>query len=67
MDENGIIEDKALVAILQQGEAEVDAFESIFHRYYPMVLNFIKGLLMVEGAAEDVSQNIFMKLWINRF
>jgi RNA polymerase sigma-70 factor (ECF subfamily) len=67
MDENGIIEDKALVAKLQQGEAEVDAFESIFHRYYPMVLNFIKGLLKDEGAAEDVSQNIFMKLWINRF
>ena len=67
MEEKDKQPDEILVEKILQGRAEVDAFESIFHRYYPMVLNFIKGMLKDEGAAEDISQNIFMKLWINRF
>lgn len=67
MEEKDKQPDEILVEKILQGRAEVDAFESIFHRYYPMVLNFIKGMLKDDGAAEDISQNIFMKLWINRF
>lgn len=67
MEEKDKQPDEILVEKILQGGAEVDAFESIFHRYYPMVLNFIKGMLKDDGAAEDISQNIFMKLWINRF
>lgn len=67
MEKDGKYTDSELIAALLSGGADVHAFERIFHRYYPMVSGFIRGMLKDEGMAEDVSQNIFMKLWINRF
>lgn len=58
--------DRNLIEDLLQPGADVRAFERVFHRYYPMVLNFIKGMLKDFVMAEDVAQNIFMKLWLNR-
>ena len=68
MKSGGKYTDEDLISILMSGSGtEVDAYERIFHRYYPMVLNFIKGMLKDSAVAEDVAQNIFMKLWINRY
>lgn len=58
--------DGKLIESLLSGSGDVDAYELIFHKYYPMVLNFIKGMLKDNVRAEDVAQNIFMKLWLNR-
>lgn len=58
--------DRNLIEELLQSGADVRAFERVFHRYYPMVLNFIKGMLKDFVMAEDVAQNIFMRLWLNR-
>ncbi len=59
-------DEKLIVDLLSGRGADVRAYEQIFHKYYPMVLNFIKGILKDIVLAEDVAQNIFMKLWINR-
>lgn len=59
--------DAELIAALLSGRDGVLAYERIFHRYYPMVSGFIRGILKDDVMAEDVAQNIFMKLWINRF
>ena len=60
--------DESLMEILMSGGGkEVYAYEKIFHKYYPMVLNFMKGMMKDFVVAEDVAQNIFMKLWINRY
>ena len=59
--------DAELIAALISGRDGVLAYERIFHRYYPMVSGFIRGILKDDVMAEDVAQNIFMKLWINRF
>lgn len=59
--------DEKLIGSLLSGSGDVDAYERIFHKYYPMVLNFIKGMLKDNVRAEDVAQNIFMKLWVNRY
>lgn len=59
--------DEKLIESLLSGRGDVDAYEQIFHKYYPMVLNFIKGMLKDNVHAEDVAQNIFMKLWVNRY
>jgi RNA polymerase sigma-70 factor (ECF subfamily) len=32
-----------------------------------MVLNFVKGLVKNSAVAEDIAQNTFVKLWLNRF
>ena len=49
------------------GGEDKDAFERLFHRYYPMVLNFVKGIVKNYVVAEDIAQNTFVKLWLNRF
>ena len=59
--------DAKLMTDLLSGGESVSAFERIFHKYYPMVFCFIKGMLKDEGRAEDIAQDIFTKLWINRF
>lgn len=45
---------------------EIKAFETLFISYFGKVRCFIKGLLKSEVDAEDLAQDIFIKLWINR-
>jgi len=49
---------------LRNGEHK--AFEVIFTVYYNKVRYFINGLLKSEADAEELAQDIFVKLWINR-
>jgi len=49
---------------LRNGEHK--AFEVIFTAYYNKVRYFINGLLKSEADAEELAQDIFVKLWINR-
>lgn len=59
--------DEKLIADLCREGVDKDAFERLFHRYYPMVLNFTRSLVKNPVVAEDIAQNSFMKLWLNRF
>ena len=43
-----------------------EAFTKVFLLYFSKVKRFISGLLQNDFAAEDLSQNIFIKLWQNR-
>lgn len=38
----------------------------LFHRYYVVVMRFIWKLLKDRETAEDVAQNIFLKIWQGR-
>lgn len=42
------------------------AFESVFLSYFPKVKRYLAGLLQDEDIAEDLSQDIFVKIWQNR-
>ncbi len=53
-----------LVKALSQGDQ--DAFRSLFLSYFPKVKSFITHLTKNEPLAEDLSQDIFVKLWENR-
>lgn len=57
-------EEQELLTRLIRGE--IKAYELLFHRYYPTFLAFVRGLLKDTFAAEDITQNIFLKVWINR-
>lgn len=59
-------DEKLLENLCREG-VDKEAFELLFHRYYPMVLNFTKALVKDPVVAEDIAQNSFMKLWLNRF
>ena len=64
--DNKYSDDRLLQDLCREG-VDKDAFERLFHRYYPMVLNFVKGILKNSIVAEDIAQNTFEKLWLNRF
>ena len=56
--------DSALISAVKKGDK--GAYEQLFVRYYPTLLRFIHGMLKDNHMAEDIAQNIFMKLWIHR-
>lgn len=64
--DNKYSDDRLLADLCREG-VDKEAFECLFHRYYPMVLNFVKGLVKNSAVAEDIAQNTFVKLWLNRF
>lgn len=57
-------EEQLLLRQLKRGD--IDSYEIIFHRYYPTYFHFAKGMLKDIKAAEDIVQNVFMKIWQNR-
>lgn len=57
-------EEQLLLRQLRRGD--MDSYEIIFHRYYPTYFHFAKGMLKDEKSAEDIIQNVFMKIWINK-
>ena len=61
MDVN--IERKMLIS-LKKGDEK--AYEILFGLYYNKVKSFILGLTKDRFVSDDLAQNIFMKLWVNR-
>lgn len=43
-----------------------EAFERLFRDYYPKVMAMLSGMIKDEFIAENIAQDIFMKLWVNR-
>ncbi len=60
---NNLEEHKLLERLIR---GDVAGYEALFHRYYPTFFTFIKGMTKESALAEDITQNIFMKVWINR-
>lgn len=58
------VEDKVLVRRLKDGDKS--AFKVLFERYYPQFISFARRLLRNESAADDMIQNVFLKIWIGR-
>jgi len=67
MDQGDKYPDERLLLELRREGVDVVAYERLFHRYYPMVYNFTKAMVKNPAIAEDIAQNSFMKLWLNRF
>ncbi len=47
-------------------DGEHKAFEDVFTAYYNKIRYFINGLIKSEADSEELTQDIFVKLWINR-
>ncbi len=43
-----------------------EAFRSIFLKYYPKIKYFITHIIKSETIAEELSQDIFLRIWENR-
>ena len=60
LNEN-ILEDKALIIALKNGDEE--AFTSLYHRYCNKVYKFCSLYFTNNSSAEEVVQEVFIKLW----
>lgn len=56
--------EKELLINLSNGE--VKAFNSLFMLYFPKLKLFLSGFLESDAEAEDLTQDVFVKLWQNR-
>lgn len=42
------------------------AFDELFKKYFPKIRKFLYGFLESDAEAEDLAQDVFVKLWQNR-
>lgn len=61
--ENTIVEKKQLEA-LSHGDSK--AFDALFVSYFPRLKHFLSSFLDTETEAEDLAQDVFVKLWQSR-
>ena len=54
--------DEAIIALIRSGRAD-EAFERLLPAYRRRVFGLAYGILRDRGAAEDVAQEVFVKLW----
>ncbi len=56
--------DRELVSAVRGGDDR--AFDAVFLRWYPQVKHFLMSLVKDPSLAEDLSQGVFMKVWLYR-
>lgn len=56
--------EKNLVSKLRRGDKA--SFDELFNRYFEQCFTYAVSLLKDPDAAEDVVQNVFLKLWSGR-
>lgn len=64
-DKNKVLSDKELAEGIVKGDES--CYERLFLRYYVIVRKFISSFIGNEQAAEDLSQELFIRLWNKRF
>lgn len=61
---NKILSDKELAEGIVRGDEA--CYEKLFMRYYVIVRKFIMGFIGDQAAAEDLAQELFIRLWNRR-
>lgn len=58
--------DQELKQLKKLGDSDHNAFDLLFTTYHPKVINFLIGFIKDEETANDMAQEIFFKIWLNR-
>ena len=58
-----LVDDEVIINIKN---GDVSAFENLYHLFYPKVYIFIEKHLQAPQDAEELTQDIFLKIWKNR-
>ena len=53
-----------IIRRLKQDEKK--ALDDLFGYYYPRLFHFSKSILKIEAEVDDILQEVFVKLWLNR-
>ena len=56
--------DAELMIMIQ--DEDRNAFNDLIHRYNDRILNFIDGIMNNRAISQDLTQDTFMKVWINK-
>ena len=59
-----MVSDSKAVERLMHGD--ISAYEFLFRKYYGIVYCFVRNMLKDSSAAEDIAQDIFMRIWKDR-
>jgi RNA polymerase sigma-70 factor (ECF subfamily) len=57
-------DDSSLFRKIKKGDEE--AFELLFYRYYPRLFTFARDVVQSENIANDMVQDVYLKLWEKR-
>jgi len=57
-------DDSSLVKKIKKGDEK--AFELLFYRYYPRLFAFAREVVQSENIANDMVQDVYLKLWEKR-
>lgn len=52
--------------ILGLKESSTAAYKQLFIKYHTIILKFLTKMLGDESTAQDIAQNIFLKVWLGR-
>jgi len=52
--------------ILRLKQDDKSALDLLFEYYYPRLYNFSKSILKIENEIDDILQEVFVKIWLNR-
>ena len=63
MSDTTTTDEKLIEAI---GRGDYVSYNKLFERYYTHLCQYVYGLLMDKSDAEDVVQELFLKIWKNR-
>lgn len=58
------LRDSELVVMMQNGDKA--AFGVLFDRYYDLLHTFAKHIIKDSAVAEDIIQNVFVKMWMRK-
>ncbi len=65
--QNGMENKAKLEKILQQLiNDDKTALEQLFNYFYPRLYNFSRAFLKLEEGIDDILQEVFLKIWLNR-
>ncbi|GHU73103.1 DNA-directed RNA polymerase sigma-70 factor [Bacteroidia bacterium] len=56
--------DEYLIDLIKQDD--YNSYNLLFRRYYPRLCHFVTGMIHEKSDAEDIVQEMFIKLWQNR-
>jgi RNA polymerase sigma-70 factor (ECF subfamily) len=66
------MKDRSQILAVERGgpglkrQGELDAFDSIWQKYSAHVYNFISSMIFDKSLAEDLMQEVFLKIWEKR-
>jgi RNA polymerase sigma-70 factor (ECF subfamily) len=66
-----VTSEKLIISLENQWAEKVrsgdpNAFESLFRSYYPRLCRFVERIIHSKSIAEEIVQEIFLKIWENR-